>query len=186
MGYFNPKPERNIFTDIILKWLVDIAVAVAAAVFLILFLGEKTNVIGNSMADKIKSGQTVLIDKMSYELRDIKRFDVVVYRSDLSEEEYIIKRVIGLPGEEIQIIDSRIYINGEEIEDKYHKGSFESGAASQTIKIGEDEYFVLGDNRNNSSDSRDPVVGNIHRNELIGKAWMRIYPFNQMCIIKHQ
>ena len=94
MGYFNPKPERNIFTDIILKWLVDIAVAVAAAVFLILFLGEKTNVIGNSMADKIKSGQTVLIDKMSYELRDIKRFDVVVYRSDLSEDEYIIKRVI--------------------------------------------------------------------------------------------
>lgn len=104
MGYFNPKPERNIFTDIILKWLVDIAVAVAAAVFLILFLGEKTNVIGNSMADKIKSGQTVLIDKMSYELRDMKRFDVVVYRSDLSEDEYIIKRVIGLPGEEIQII----------------------------------------------------------------------------------
>ena len=65
------------------------------------------------MADKIKSGQTVLIDKMSYELRDIKRFDVVVYRSDLSKDEYIIKRVIGLPGEEIQIIDSRIYINGE-------------------------------------------------------------------------
>ena len=176
MGYFNPKPERNIFTDIILKWLVDIAVAVAAAVFLILFLGEKTNVIGNSMADKIKSGQTVLIDKMSYELRDIKRFDVVVYRSDLSKDEYIIKRVIGLPGEEIQIIDSRIYINGEEIEDKYHKGSFESGAASQTIKIGEDEYFVMGDNRNNSNDAREWDIHYVSRDEILGKAWFRYYP----------
>ena len=184
MGYFNPKPERNIFTDIILKWLVDIAVAVAAAVFLILFLGEKTNVIGNSMADKIKSGQTVLIDKMSYELRDIKRFDVVVYRSDLSKDEYIIKRVIGLPGEEIQFIDSRIYINGEEIEDKYHKGSFESGAASQTIKIGEDEYFVMGDNRNLSQDSRFEYVGNVKREDIIGRAWIIISPFNKIGLIK--
>lgn len=123
-------------------------------------------------------------DKMSYELRDIKRFDVVVYRSDLSEDEYIIKRVIGLPGEEIQIIDSRIYINGEEIEDKYHKGSFESGAASQTIKIGEDEYFVMGDNRNLSQDSRFEYVGNVKREDIIGRAWIIISPFNKIGLIK--
>ena len=83
--------------------------------------------------------------------------------------------------------EGTIYIDGEVLNENFGKEVIQDpGRAYETITLGEDEYFVLGDNRNNSSDSRDPVVGNIHRNELIGKAWMRIYPFNQMCIIKHQ
>lgn len=185
MGYFNPKPERNILTDIILKWVIDVVTAVALAVFLILFLCEKTEVVGNSMADKVKSGQTILIDKMSYELGNIKRFDVIVYKSGISgEDEYVIKRVIGLPGEEIQIVDSRLYIDGEEVDDPYHKGNFESGYVNQTIKIGEDEYFVMGDNRNLSQDSRFEYVGNVKKSDVEGKAWLIVSPFNKIGLIK--
>ena len=184
MSYFNPKPERNILTDIILKWVVDVAVVVAIAVFVIIFLGEKISVVGNSMADKIKSGQEILIDKISYELRDIKRFDVIVYKSNLTgEDEYVVKRVVGLPGEEIQIVDSKIYIDGNEINDKYYEGNFESGYVSDLVQIGENEYFVMGDNRNLSQDSRFEYVGNIKKSDILGRAWMIISPFSKIKII---
>lgn len=185
MGYFNPKPEKNILTDIILKWVADVVTVIALAVFLILFLGEKTDVVGNSMADQMKNGQTILIDKISYELRDIKRFDVIVYESGIAgDEEYIIKRVIGLPGEEVQIVDSRLYINGEEMKDDYHKGNFESGYANQTIQLEDDEYFVMGDNRNLSQDSRFEYVGNVKKKNIVGRAWLIVSPFNKIGIIK--
>lgn len=185
MGYFNPKLERNILTDIILKWVTDVVVIVVLAVFVILTLGERTQVIGNSMADKVKSGQTILIDKISYELRDVRRFDVIVYKSALTgDDEYVIKRVIGLPGEEIQIVDNKVYINGEEIEDKYHKGNFESGYANQAIKLGDDEFFVMGDNRNLSQDSRFEYVGNVKKDDIVGRAWMIISPFQKIGLIK--
>lgn len=185
MGYFNPKPVRNILTDVILKWVADVVIVVTAAVFLIIFLGDKISIVGNSMSDKIRSGQEILIDKISYELRDIKRYDVIVYKSDLSgQDEYVVKRVIGLPGEEIQIVDSKIYIDGAEIEDKYYEGNFESGYAANTIKIGDNEYFVMGDNRNLSQDSRFEYVGNIKRNDILGKAWLIISPFSKIRMIK--
>jgi signal peptidase I len=185
MGYFNPKPQRNILTDIILKWVVDVVVAVAFAVFIIIFLGEKTSVVGNSMAGKIKSGQEILIDKMSYELRDIRRFDVIVYRSgSTGDDEFVIKRVIGLPGETIQIVDSKIYIDGTQLEDTYYKGSYESGSVSEKLTIGEDEYFVMGDNRNLSQDSRFEYVGNVKKSDIVGRAWMIVSPFNKIKVIQ--
>lgn len=185
MGYFNPKPEKNILTDVIVKLAADVLVTIALAGFFIWFLGDKATMIGNSMADGLKNGQEILIDKLSYELRDVKRYDVIVYHSELSgEDEYVIKRVIGLPGEKVQIIDSRIYINGEEIKDPYYKGSFESGYVSEEIILGKTEYFVMGDNRNVSQDSRFEYVGNVEGKEIVGRAWMVISPFNQIKGIK--
>ena len=96
----------------------------------------------------------------------------------------MVKRVIGLPGEEIQIVDSKIYINGEEIEDRYCDGNFESGSASSTIKINDNEYFVMGDNRHLSQDSRFEYVGNIKRSDILGKAWLIISPFSKIRMIK--
>ncbi len=185
MGYYHPKPEKNIWTDMILKWIVDIVVVVALAGFVVLYLGQRATVVGNSMADDITSGQKILIDKISYQLRDIRRYDVIVYHSELSgEEEVVIKRVIGLPGEEIQIVDSRIYVDGVELEDKYYDGTFESGYVSETITIGENEYFVLGDNRNLSQDSRFEYVGNVKEEQIVGKAWLIISPFSEINLIK--
>ena len=93
-----------------------------------------------------------------------------------------------MPGETIRIDDEgNIYIDGEVLDESFGKETIKDpGRASQPITLGEDEYFVMGDNRNNSSDSRDPVVGNIHRDEFIGKAWMRIWPLGEIGMIRHQ
>ncbi|MDE7031290.1 MAG: signal peptidase I, partial [Lachnospiraceae bacterium] len=99
-----------------------------------------------------------------------------------------IKRIIGMPGETVQIDDSgAVYIDGELLEESYGREIIENpGRAADPILLGEDEYFVMGDNRNNSSDSRDPSVGNIHRRDIIGRAFIRIWPSSKFGILKHQ
>ena len=162
---------------------------VACITFLIIhFVGQRTVVNGVSMQPTLSDGDNLIVDKISYRFHDPERFDIVVFPFRYAEKTYYIKRIIGLPGETVFIDEEgTIYIDGEVLDEHFGKEVIQDpGRAYETITLGEDEYFVLGDNRNNSSDSRDPVVGNIHRNELIGKAWMRIYPFDQMCIIKHQ
>ena len=103
---------------------------------------------------------------------------------------YYIKRIIGLPGETVQIMDDgSIYINGEKLEENYGMEVIKPetiGRAAEPIELGDDEYFVMGDNRNNSSDSRTDMVGNIKRENIIGKAWLRIWPVSDFGILQHQ
>ncbi|MEG0961784.1 MAG: signal peptidase I, partial [Lachnospiraceae bacterium] len=105
-----------------------------------------------------------------------------------AQDVYYIKRVIGLPGEKVQIAENgSIYINGSILEESYGKETMiNPGTALEEITLGEKEYFVLGDNRNNSKDSRDPSVGVIHKKDIIGKAWCRVYPFDSIQLIKHK
>ena len=140
------------------------------------------------MEPTLSDGDNLLVDKISYRFSEPERFDIIVFPFRYAEKTYYIKRIIGLPGETVYIDDEgQIFINGELLTESYGKEVItDPGTAYEMLTLGDDEYFVLGDNRNNSSDSRDPVVGNIHRDELIGKAWMRIYPFNKMGMIKHQ
>ena len=162
---------------------------VACITFLIIhFVGQRTVVNGVSMQPTLSDGDNLIVDKISYRFHDQERFDIVVFPFRYADKTYYIKRIIGLPGETVYIDEEgTIYIDGEVLNENFGKEVIQDpGRAYEPVKLGTDEYFVLGDNRNNSSDSRDPVVGNIHRDELIGKAWMRIYPFDQMCIIKHQ
>ena len=106
------------------------------------------------------------------------------------ESTYYIKRIIGLPGETIQIDEvGTIYINGEVLQESYGREIISEkhrGLASEPITLGEDEYFVMGDNRNNSSDSRLAEVGNIKRDQIIGRAWVRIWPLKDFGVITHQ
>ena len=140
------------------------------------------------MEPMLSDGDNLIVDKLSYRFNEPQRFDIIVFPFRYAEKTYYIKRIIGLPGETVFIDENgTIFINGEELQDSYGKEIIKDpGRAYEPITLGEDEYFVLGDNRNNSSDSRDPVVGNIHRDEFIGKAWMRIWPFSKMGMIKHQ
>ncbi len=183
MGFYNPRPESNFIVDKVLKWITDIIVFVAVAVFFVIYLGEETSIVGSSMAPAIDDGQVILIDRMSYEITSPGRFDVIVYKSKTTENQYVIKRIIGLPGETVKIEDSKIYINGEVLEDKYFDGTYESGYAQNEIKVGNNQYFVMGDNRNLSEDSRFEYIGNISEENIIGKAWLIASPFKEIGFI---
>ncbi len=184
MGFYNPRFEKNIVSDRILKWVADIVTVIVVALFLLIFLGEQTKIIGNSMADSLENGQVVLINRMVYKLSDPSRFDVVVYKSKTDEGKYVIKRIIGLPGETIKIEDSKIYVDGELLKDEYFDENYESGYVSKEMKIGSDEYFVMGDNRNLSEDSRFEYIGNIKEDDIVGKAWLIVSPFKEIGFIR--
>ena len=142
------------------------------------------------METTLSDGDNLIVDKISYRFRDPQRFDIVVFPFKYKENTYYIKRIIGLPGETVQIDEQgNIYINGEKLVESYGREIIKPenvGIAAVPIVLGEDEYFVMGDNRNNSTDSRTEIVGNIHRDEIIGRAWIRIWPFSKFGVLKHQ
>ena len=160
--------------------------------FVITFIGQRTLVSGDSMETTLSDGDNLIVDKISYRFKDPERFDIIVFpfHYDYSKETYYIKRIIGLPGETVHIDeDGTIYINGKTLKESYGNLIIEAdrrGVAAEPVTLGDDEYFVLGDNRNNSSDSRMEMVGNIKRSEIIGRAWVRIWPFNKLGVLKHQ
>ena len=171
----------------IVSTIVYLLAVVALTFLFVQYVGQRTHVNGASMNNTLQDGDNLIVDKISYRFRDPERFDIIVFPYQHQEDTYYIKRIIGLPGETVQIEDGIIYINGEVLEESYGKEVMRNaGIASQLIELGEDEYFVLGDNRNNSSDSRDPSVGNIKEEDIIGRAFIRIWPFSEFGILKHQ
>ena len=160
---------------------------VALTFLFIQFVGQRTHVNGDSMNVTLQDGDNLIVDKLSYRFKDPERFDIIVFPYQYQEKTYYIKRIIGMPGETLQIIDGMVYIDGEMLDESYGKEVMDyAGIASEPVELGQDEYFVLGDNRNNSSDSRDPSVGIIHGDQIIGKAFIRIWPLNKFGILKHQ
>ena len=166
----------------IISTIVYLLVVFVLIFLFIHYVGQRTVVSGSSMENTLSDGDNLIIDKISYRFRDPERFEVVVFPYKLDEKTFFIKRVIGLPGETVYIdAKGTIYINGEKLEESYGREVIANpGLASSEITLAEDEYFVLGDNRNNSEDSRFDDVGNIKRSDLIGRAWVRIYPFTEM------
>ncbi|MBE5907334.1 MAG: signal peptidase I [Lachnospiraceae bacterium] len=166
----------------IISTIVYLLVVFVLIFLFIHYVGQRTVVSGSSMENTLSNGDNLIIDKISYRFRDPERFEVVVFPYKLDEKTFFIKRVIGLPGETVYIdAKGTIYINGEKLEENYGREVIANpGLASSEITLADDEYFVLGDNRNNSEDSRFDDVGNIKRSDLIGRAWVRIYPFSEM------
>lgn len=165
----------------ILSTSLYLLVVLCMTYLVIHFVGQRTVVDGSSMESTLQDGDNLIVDKISYRFHDPERFDIVVFPYQYKKHTFYIKRIIGLPGETVQIDEEgNIYINGEVLEEHYGKEVIlNPGIAYEPITLRDGEYFVLGDNRNNSSDSRDPSVGVLPRNILIGKAWIRIYPFNK-------
>lgn len=171
----------------LLGWIVYIAVIIGLTWLIITFVGQRTRVGGHSMEATLHDGDNLIVDKLSYRFRDPKRFEIIVFPYSHKENTYYIKRIIGLPGETVQVKDGYVYIDGEKLDENYGLEVMEdAGIAAEPIELGEDEYFVLGDNRNHSSDSRDPSVGILHRDELIGRAWIRIWPLDSIGVIPHE
>ncbi|HPP18586.1 MAG TPA: signal peptidase I [Candidatus Dojkabacteria bacterium] len=165
-----------------------ILVALVLAIVLYLFIMTPHEVVGNSMHPTYKNGEFLMANKITYRVSEPKRGDVIIFKySDTAD---FIKRIIGVPGDEVMIKDGKIYINGELLnESAYLDPSVITNGGSylhegQTIKLNEDEYFVCGDNRSNSSDSRD--FGPIKKSAIKGKAWIVYYPFSEFRVVQHE
>ena len=177
------KALKEVFSTILY-----ILVVLLGTWLIITFVGQRTSVSGSSMEPTLHDGDQLIMDKLTYHFSEPQRFDIIVFPFQYAQDTYYVKRIIGLPGETVQIdAEGNIYINGEILEEDYGLETILfPGLAAEPITLGEDEYFVLGDNRNNSSDRRDVDVCTIHRDDIIGKAWVRIWPLNRIGVLKHQ
>ena len=142
---------------------------------------QRTIITGRSMERSFQDGDNVLVEKLFFRFSDPERFDVVMfYPYGVEDEDYYVKRVIALPGETIQIIGDDIYIDGELLEENYGKQAITyQGIAEEPITLGSDEYFLMGDNRKVSFDSRYEEVGPISRDLIEGRALIRIWPLDE-------
>lgn len=160
----------------IAEWFFLVFTAVLIATVLVLSIGMRTSVIGVSMEPGLYNGQEILINHFIYKLVSPKRGDVIVFLSNGNQNtHYYVKRVVGLPGETVQIQNEALYINGvlAEEDGSYDKIA-DAGIAENEITLGSDEYFVLGDNRNSSEDSRSGNIGPVKRENITGKAWFHM------------
>ncbi|MBC5664792.1 signal peptidase I [Dorea sp. OM07-5] len=172
----------------ILGYILYILVIIGLTWMIVTFVGQRTRVSGQSMETTLQDRDNLIVDKISYRFHDPSRYDIIVFPYKYEENTFYIKRIIGLPGEIVQVKDGYTYINGKKLtSDIYGREVMdEPGIAEEPIKLGSDEYFVLGDNRNHSQDSRDPYVGVLKRSDLLGRAFIRIYPLNKFGVIKHE
>lgn len=190
MKYDFDLDERRFSKQFVLKLLITMveAVIVVFLAFAITRYGlEKMTVSGEYMSPTLKSGDCVLINKLSYRFHKIHRNDVVVVRQTGSEHSYFtLQRVIGLPGERVQIQEGQVYIDGKKLKEKLDFPLMDNGGlAEDAFTLDKGQYFVLGDNRNECEDSRNATVGNISRQSIIGKAWIRMNSFTFVGMINN-
>ncbi len=178
------RQEQKRFLKVI-GWGVDIVAVITLAFFAVVILGTKLTVSGRSMEPLLKSGDVVLLDKLWYNFSEPKRMDVIAFTDPEDESRIYIKRVVGLPGERLQIKEGILYIDGKELK-LSEKGETikTAGLAEEELELEAGEYFVLGDNTDTSEDSRFSNVGNVHASRIEGRIWIRVSPFEDFGLIR--
>ena len=164
----------------IARWIVEITLVIGLAYAVINFAMERTTMLGDSMEITLQANDKILINKMAYYFKEPKRFDVIVFKQSGKEHSYYnTKRIIGLPGEKVKIQNGNVYINGTLLVEPMEVEEMQiSGLAEEEFILEEDEFFVLGDKRNNSEDSRFANIAMVVKSDIIGKAWIRLSPFS--------
>lgn len=159
-------------------WIFKIALVCLFAFVGVWYFGQRVSTIGDSMNPVLRNGDVVLINRIIYNASAPKRGDIIAFKPKGNENaHYYVKRIVGLPGETVEIIENRVYINGDKLEEDYKTTDIDDlGVAKEKIKLGNDEYFMLGDNRQNSEDSRSADVGNVKREYIYGKVWFVASP----------
>lgn len=169
--------KRSKFSYVI-EFVIYIALILLCVFWVPEHVIQRTVVKGESMENTLHEGESLLVNKLSF--YEPSRYDIIVfYPPGEDEDEYFVKRIYGLPGETVQITGNDIFINGEKIDDGYAKNPMDdSGIAEEPLTLADDEYFVLGDNRQVSLDSRDPDVGPVNREHIKGHVVLRIWPLS--------
>jgi len=174
----NEKPKKSIKQEIF-EWIMVFVVAAAMAFVVRTFIFEPVRVDGASMMDTLVDGEYMIATKFDYLFGDPERFDVVICNyPNTSDGMYRVKRVIGMPGETLELVAGELYINGEHVEQNFEMT--ENAAYFGPFTVPEDHYFVIGDNRNNSKDSRSIMVGPLKRSEIKGHVRAVVFPFGDM------
>ena len=167
----------------VIGWIVDIAVVISLAWFVVYGYGTQVRMAGQSMTPQLLGEDVVLMDRLTYDFTDPARFDIVVFERE--DHKSNVKRVIGLPGEVVQIIDNLVYINDEPLEAENGLNQVVlAGIAENPVTLGEDEYFLLGDSRDGSEDSRFVNIGNVKREQIRGKVWLRLLPLIDIGLVE--
>lgn len=167
----NPKLIKDIF-----EMMIGGMIVIFLAFVIVFSVGMKTSVVGDSMEPGLYNGQEVLINRVIYRLSSPKRGDVIVFLPNGNQNTHLyVKRVVGLPGETIQIQDGGVYVDGVLLEEDAEFDSIaDPGIAANELQLEIDEYFVLGDNRNSSEDSRSGNIGPVRKDTIAGKAWFKL------------
>ncbi|MCM0648692.1 signal peptidase I [Clostridium swellfunianum] len=163
----------------IVELIKSVVIAIIAAVLIITFVFETVSVDGQSMSPTLTHKDRLIIEKVTYYFRKPKPNDIVVIKYPADTREKFIKRVVAVAGDKVKVEDNRLFINGVEKDEPYLKEKFINGFYNE-VTVPENTIFVLGDNRNNSKDSRSPDVGFVNLKLVVGKSALRIYPFNKI------
>ena len=175
------KKRRRVNYDLlreIIVWTFQIASVCLLAFVCVYYFGQRVSMIGDSMKPELANGNITLISKAAYSMGTPKRGDIVAFKPNGNESShYYIKRIVGLPGETIAVVDGKIQVNGREIRERYETTEIEElGILSEPVTLKNNEYFVLGDDRQNSEDSRSADIGAVKRSEIDGKVWFVVSP----------
>ena len=171
---YKPKEKKTfsiqMFYDVIF-WIFGVLAAVFLGAMTVYFIGVRTSVVGTSMEPVLFNGEEVLLNRMIYQFSTPRRGDIIAFHPNGDENTHLyVKRVIGLPGETVQIKQGAVYINGEKSTTDDIE-TLDAGVAKEPMKLSDEEYFVMGDNRENSEDSRSANIGNVTREMIEGKVW---------------
>lgn len=171
--------EKQNYGLVFLEYFKYMAVAVVVAIIITCFIAP-AKVVGHSMDTTFADGDYLFVNKIAYKTGEPRYNDIVVLKAPKLNERILIKRVIGLPGDEIEIKDNRVYRNGKELKETYIKEEMKNNPDVK-VKVTKENVFVMGDNRNNSMDSRSPYVGTLSiKDDVVGKVFVRLFPFNDI------
>ncbi len=186
---FGKKRRKRVDYELIqniLVWIIQIIIVCVLAFGIVWCFGHKVSTIGDSMSPQLKNGDVTLINRLAYDARKPRRGEIIAFKPNGNENShYYVKRVIGLPGETIAYKDGQLLVDGEILEEEYETTEIvELGLLKDEITLDGDEYFVLGDDRANSEDSRTANIGNIKRKEISGKVWFVVSPMKHFGFVR--